>query len=152
MTVALTGVWRLVEWVKVHAAGPVEHPFTERAQGRVLYAPQGVMAGFLMHPEWPAQGRVSGVQNDGFIAYSGRYDAHDGAIRHYVDMATEPGWVGAVLERYSQAEGPLLVLTTRPVGQQASAAGWLHHRLTFRSEAPGDAGPALPPADLEKGG
>lgn len=127
----IAGTWRLIEWVKVHVSGQSAFPFTERASGRIIYAPGGFMSGFLMHPEWPSHGPLAGVQSAGFIAYSGRYDASDETVSHFVDMASEPRWAGTVLKRYGRIEGETLVLRTSLATTTPDPSGWLHHRLSF---------------------
>ena len=106
------GAWRLVRWIRTNADGRSFEPFGATPAGRLIYQPGGLMAGFLMRPEWPGQPVDTAPLARWLIAYSGRYVWDADVVSHHVDISTDPRWIGAVLRRAANFEKDLLVLDT----------------------------------------
>ncbi len=93
----LLGSWTLISWTRTAADGAISYPHTEAGSGRLIYAPQGRMCGFLMAPD-----HAKGVKNDGnplFVGYSGRFEVVDGVANHHVDFASDVRMLAKVLRR-----------------------------------------------------
>ncbi len=118
----LLGAWTLASWQIVAADGSVAYPFSEAAVGRLIYEAGGHMAVFLMRP-----GANPSSERAGFIAYSGRFELHDDAVHHLIDMASDPALIGTVQVRRMRLSNNELVLSA-PVEADPNA----HHVLTWR--------------------
>jgi len=102
----LLGAWRLASWQLVAADGSVTNPFGEAPLGRILYEAGGHMAVLLMRPSGnPLSERA------GFIAYSGRFELHDEAVHHLIDMASDPALMGTIQVRQMRLANDELVLS-----------------------------------------
>ena len=120
------GAWRLVRWTRTNADGRSFEPFGATPVGRLIYQPGGLMAGFLMRPEWPGQPVDTAPLARWLIAYSGRYVWDVDVVSHHVDISTDPRWIGAVLQRAASVVQGRLVLDTIEIDEAAPS-----QRLTW---------------------
>lgn len=124
----LVGPWRLTEWI-AERGDAREHPFGLAAEGRLIYDPAGVMAAFLLHPEWASLPVDHVPQRQRFISYSGRYRLEGDEVVHDVDASSDPRWIGRALRRRMAWEDDKLVLTAEPASSYGIGA--LRHRLSW---------------------
>jgi hypothetical protein len=124
------GVWTLADWRRT--GGDVTYPFGEGARGRIAYDASGSVAAFLMRADWGATGPAGGP---GFMAYAGRWRVDGNEVRHAVEFASIPGWVGTTLVREWSftPDGTLVLLTP----WRDAPAGRTRDQLSWRREAPG---------------
>jgi len=125
----LIGVWSLADWRRVD-----ERPaqFGERVDGRLHYEGSGFVSAFLMRTDWGATGPAGGP---GFMGYAGRWRVEGSEVRHEIDFASIPEWVGTTLVREWSftPEGILVLLTPWRDGSN----GPTRDRLSWRrAEAP----------------
>jgi hypothetical protein len=121
---ALLGVWTLADWRRT---GERPFPFGEGARGALCYDRSGFVSAHLMRADWGATGPATGA---GHVAYAGRWEIVGNEVRHAVEFATIPAWVGTTLVReWSFAPSGELVLLT-PWHQ--SSAGRTRDTLTWR--------------------
>ena len=106
------GAWRLLRWSRINADAPSFEPFGATPVGRLMYQPGGLMAGFLMRPDWPEQPVDTAPLARWLIAYSGKYVWDIDVVSHHVDISSDPRWIGAVLQRAATFDKELLVLET----------------------------------------
>ena len=125
---ALLGTWQLTEWT-ARADGTVDHPFTAQATGRLMYGADGLMAAFLQSPRWAGSPADFTPQRTRFIAYSGQYEINENAIRHHVDAASDPRWIGSIFVRPFTMNGDMLIIETQPTSD--FGIGRFHHRLCW---------------------
>jgi len=98
----LPGAWRLERWSLDYEDGrPAEFPLGPDARGMLLYTPGGQVSATLMKASEPAAS----------LAYAGRYDVHDGAVYHSIEIATDPTLVGLTTTRHIAREGDVLTLS-----------------------------------------
>ncbi len=107
----VVGTWSLVRWESWHGAR-VDFPFGEDATGRLIYGADGYMAGFLMSASWQQESVSTPAHRNGLVAYSGRYRWDGSQVSHFVDFATNPGWIGTTLLRVGKINGTRLDITT----------------------------------------
>src|SRR5258707_2711720 len=120
----LIGVWRLLSYIESPVDGsPKRSPLDEKAEGIIMYTPDGYMSAQLMRP-----GRRNFASNDwfkgtpeefleeasGYIAYSGPFyvDEEKQLLTHSVDVSLFPDWLGQTQPRLVRIEGDLLHLST----------------------------------------
>ena len=129
----LFGSWTLVSWRRVAGDGSVSYPHTEQGTGRLIYAPQGKMCGFLMSP-LHARREKAGDGQPQFVAYSGRFEVIEGVAFHHVDFASDLRMLSKVLRRRIEWLGPdtlkLITLSAEGASERESA-----HQLTWRRDA-----------------
>lgn len=122
------GSWRLVEWTSRSAAGETVHPMGRDALGFILYTPEGRMSAHLA----PRPSAPDGAEPPRAVAYSGPWSTGAGEVRHHVEIATIPAWIGSTLVRsYAFQGGNRLILSTPP-----SASGAVS-TLVWERIAPG---------------
>lgn len=80
------GVWQLDQWIERRDGDP----YILDAGGRIFYHPGGHMSAILTR-------RTDGVPL--VIAYAGRWSRTDTEVRHEVEHASFPNWVGRTLVR-----------------------------------------------------
>lgn len=96
----LAGSWVLERWWMT-IDGTALEPYTDRPEGRLLYADDGQMAALLHHPQWR---KVDVAQLDGsramlFAAYGGRWRLQGDEVHHEVQLSSVPGMIGRTLVR-----------------------------------------------------
>jgi hypothetical protein len=127
----LLGSWTLQSWRRIASDGTATHPHTEQGTGRLIYAPQGKMCGFLMSPLHAR--REAGDGQPQFVAYSGAYEVVDGIALHRVDFASDLRMLSKVLRRRIEWAGPdtlkLITLAAEGASDRESA-----HELTWRRD------------------
>jgi hypothetical protein len=114
------GTWRLVSVDFYAANGQLVPLYGADPRGLLVYAPGGHMAAQVMHPQRPpipsrdAPHALAAYHAllTGYVAYFGTYDvdAQAGAIRHHVQGALIPQWVGGTQVRYYAFAGRRLTL------------------------------------------
>ncbi len=98
----LVGAWSLESWSLEYEDGRTpEFPLGFDARGMLLYTSGGRVSATLMG---------TGKQ-PGSFAYAGRYDVQAGAVRHSIEISTDPTLVGATTTRYIAREGDVLTLS-----------------------------------------
>lgn len=121
----LVGHWELVSWTMSVDGSHSGHPFGPDAAGVLVYEPNARMSAQLMR-----RGRSDASSAEGYFAYAGRWDVVGDEVRHDVEMALRPDWVGTTVVRRITWEGEALVLTT-PV-ERTGRGRAVVQRLTWR--------------------
>ncbi|MBY0331932.1 MAG: lipocalin-like domain-containing protein [Acetobacteraceae bacterium] len=116
----ILGTWRLVETFREElATGRRVAQFGAAPEGRIAYTPEHRMmalvtaggSGGARSPSEAERARLHGSM----VAYAGRWEALDGAVRHHVEVSWQPATVGDVFLRHARFEGTdRLVLTSSP--------------------------------------
>ena len=115
----LLGAWHLESWSFVYDDGrPPEYPLGADARGIILYTADGHVGAMIM--------RTSGIAES--FAYAGRYDVHDGAVFHSIEVATNPALVGITSTRYIALDGDRLTLS----GPDFSAGSGRTQKIVWR--------------------
>lgn len=110
----LDGSWSLLSWSNTAANGEVSYPYSEAAQGRIIFdTARRRMSAFLMHPQWKHH---EGEQRM-FLSYSAVIElatdiAHGPVLLHHVDFASNPRMIGETLRRKASLAGDVLTLKT----------------------------------------
>jgi hypothetical protein len=110
----IDGCWNLLSWSTTSVAGLTSYPYSEAAQGRIIFdISNRRMAAFMMHPEWKLK---SGEQRM-FLSYSAAIELstdaqHGNVLLHHVDFASNPRMIGETLRRQARLEGDVLTLKT----------------------------------------
>ena len=132
----VNGSWNLLSWSNLAANGEVSYPYSEAAQGRIIFdITTRRMSAFLMHPQW----KSSSADQRMFLSYSAvielAADAQQGTVLlHHVDFASNPRMIGETLRRAASLEGDVLTLKTLPtVGRQPSGG---QHTLVWQRVDP----------------
>ena len=96
----LIGSWRLASYTARSAKGTF-HPMGEGAVGVLDYSPAGKVSVHIM------------ARDGRYFAYYGDYtvDEPGASITHHLEMASDPGFVGASNLRHAKLEGRRLVLS-----------------------------------------
>ena len=96
----VVGRWRL-ESYKALAGDRTFHPMGEGAVGVLDYSPDGKVSVHIM------------ARDRRYFAYYGDYTVDEAAstVTHHLEMASEPGFVGASNLRHARLEGRRLVLS-----------------------------------------
>jgi hypothetical protein len=131
----LVGNWTLVSYDAVAPDGSRSLPFGA-AVGRLSYDEHGHMAGQVMRPDRApvnvGRGEAQQVRAAyiGYIAYFGTYEVDEakGVVRHRVEGALNPTWVGGEQVRKMRFDGDLLVLQA----DVQKGAQTIVHVLTWR--------------------
>jgi len=121
MAPKLIGAWNLVSFYAQDPSGQTGYPFGRKAQGRLIYEPNGRMMVQLMNPDRPrfASGDLLRTSEsevraafDGYAAYYGSYSVNEGEriIVHHVEAALIPNWVGTEQRRDFEFDGKYLTL------------------------------------------
>jgi len=121
MAAKLAGTWNLVSFYAQDSTGQISYPFGKKAQGRLIYEPNGRLAVQLMDPDRPrfASGDLLLTSEaevraafDGYAAYYGTYSVDQGErlIVHHVEAAHIPNWVGTDQVRHFEFQGSRLTL------------------------------------------
>ncbi len=117
----LVGSWKLTAAEYVNADGTVR-PLHGSAVGRICYDPDGYVTAQTMPAKRPAYASGNpmestpeelGIGAAKVVSYYGTYEVDEvnGVIRHYVEMAALPNWIGGIQERNYELNGDALVLT-----------------------------------------
>jgi hypothetical protein len=123
----LIGVWRLITVEDQQADGSVLHPYGERAQGYLIYHPEGYMSATVMSAERPRLATAvrpfalspedaAGVLRTMGSAYCGTWELRDeSTVIHHVQAALIPNMIGQDEVRPFELKGNRLhVYTLRP--------------------------------------
>ncbi|KAJ5154651.1 uncharacterized protein N7500_010090 [Penicillium coprophilum] len=122
----LVGTWSLIEYKAVRADnGLVSHPMGPKAEGFLIYTPDGFVSAHLMEPGAPefSDADVAGGTKDElyramkhYLAYCGRFELSesDGKVllRHYMDVCSFPNWIGTSQERVITLKDAILEIST----------------------------------------
>lgn len=110
----LDGSWNLLSWSSAAANGMVSYPYSDAAQGRIIFDSLNLrMAAFMMHPEWKHR---TGEQRM-FLSYSAAMELttdtqHGNVLLHHVDFASNPRMIGETLRRQATLVDDVLTLKT----------------------------------------
>ena len=121
MPSSLVGSWRLTAAEFVMADGQVR-PLHDTAVGRLCYDPDGYMTAQTMPAERPSYATGNPMESTAeelavgaakVVSYYGTYEVDEarGVIRHHVEMAALPNWIGGIQERNYELTGDRLVLS-----------------------------------------
>ncbi len=134
MNVNLVGTWSLQAYEMTSGVGTVTRPFGDAPLGRIMYGADGSMSAMLgASDRAPFDGR-GGAASDAqwaelarrFTAYAGTWTREGDVVRHRVEIALHPDWIGTTLERtIGQWEGGI-TLNVEP-----RSAGGRAHRLVW---------------------
>jgi hypothetical protein len=103
----LIGVWSLADWRRIDGGAA---QFGESVVGKLCYERGGFVSAFLMRTDWGTTGPASGP---GFMGYAGRWRVEGAEVRHAIEFASIPEWVGTTLVReWSFTPEGILVLLT----------------------------------------
>src|SRR5712671_7844627 len=120
----LIGAWRLLSYVESPVDGsPKRFPLGEKAEGIIMYTPDGYMSAQLMRPgrhkfasgDWfkgtPQEFTEESV---GYIAYSGPFHVDEArqSLTHSMNVSLFPGWIGQTQPRLVKIDGNHLHLST----------------------------------------
>ena len=95
----LCGSWVLDRWELFRDGQFHSLPLGEKGSGSILYHPNGRMAAFLQHTNWPNAPLTSQPSSTEFLAYDGAWRIDGREIVHQVDHASIGPWVGTELRR-----------------------------------------------------
>jgi hypothetical protein len=117
----LVGSWRLISFNIQDSNGRTTYPFSQDAQGRLIYEPDGRMAVQIMDPTRPrftsddplitSEAEVRAAFG-GYTAYYGTYSVNpdEQTIVHHIEAALLPNWVGTNQRRLFEFDGKVLTL------------------------------------------
>jgi hypothetical protein len=120
----LIGAWRLVSYIESPVDGsPKRFPMGEKAQGIIMYTPDGYMSAQLMTPgrrnfasgDWfKGTPEETAEEASGYIAYSGPFhvDEDHQSLTHSMNVSLFPGWIGQTQPRVVKIDGNRLHLGT----------------------------------------
>ena len=120
----ILGTWQLVETFREElATGRRVAQFGTAPDGRITYTPEHRMmalvtaggSGGARSPSEAERARLHGSM----VAYAGRWEALDGAVRHHVEVSWQPATVGDVFLRHVRFEGTDRLVLTSPPGPSA---------------------------------
>jgi hypothetical protein len=128
----------LLDWSAEADDGTVEHPFSERPLGYVVYTADGRMITTISRRDRtpiggdllsaPAEARAAAFES--FMAYSGTFRVEAGDVIHTVEMSMYPDWIGSEQRRHVElgASAARLTLSTDalPAGGRT-----MRHRLDW---------------------
>lgn len=113
------GTWRLAS-VETRKEDGSLHRRGSRT-GYIIYSADGYMSVAFMkegRTEF-ASGDIRGGTVDekvealnGYISYSGKYEAGGDSVYHHIEVSLFPNWIGDRQERYFKFEGGTLILST----------------------------------------
>jgi hypothetical protein len=142
---SLIGTWSLVEYKAVRADnGFTSHPMGPKAQGFLIYSPEGFVSAQLMEPGAPefSDADIGGGTKDElyramkhYLAYCGRFELEelDGKVlvKHHMDVCSFPNWLGSSQERVIKLKSNMLEINTdEPVLHGVSFLG-IRHCIEF---------------------
>ena len=118
----LVGRWSLVSVEVIADTGEIRYPYGQTPVGYILYAADGFMSVAVMSGDrrsFVANGfaGLDGTQQekatafDGYLSYSGRYEAGRDGVVHRIEVSLFPNWVGTAIERAVTLDGDRLTLT-----------------------------------------
>jgi hypothetical protein len=124
-SVPIVGAWKLISFEIRRDNGEVTYPFSEEAQGSIIYTESGRFAAQVMRPDRPqfaAGDQMKGTAEEikanyeGFVSYFGPYefDAENGFVLHHVEGSLFPNWEGQAQKRFFKLSGNRLTLSTPP--------------------------------------
>ena len=113
----LIGAWRLVSYIESPVDGsPKRFPMGEKAQGIIMYTPDGYMSAQLMTPgrrnfasdDWfKGTPEETAEEASGYIAYSAPFhvDEDHQSLTHSMNVSLFPGWIGQTQPRVVKIDG-----------------------------------------------
>ncbi|TGZ77673.1 hypothetical protein EX30DRAFT_180163 [Ascodesmis nigricans] len=122
---ALIGAWELISYrcEPVQPGDETVYPMTRNATGIIMYTPDGYMSAQLMTPGTPkfADGDLSGGTTEELVSVAKNYLAYSGpfkvteengkpVLRHSMEVASFPNWLGNTQVRVAELEEDRLVL------------------------------------------
>lgn len=135
---SIVGGWRLRRWEVVYDAGARRTlPFGADATGLLTYTADGFMSACIMAAGRPRFARPNprdasagerAAAFDGYFSYAGRYRLDGQRVVHEVDVALNPGMVGAPQVRDARLDGRTLELSA---SEPAPGGGTRLHRLLW---------------------
>ncbi len=137
---SLLGIWSLISFEVVGAAGRIDYPYGRTPVGYILYTQNGFMSVSVM-----SSGRklfaanefagIAGTQQekaaafDEYLTYSGRYETDGNRVVHRIEMSLFPNWVGSEIERRIAFDRDTLILTGLAGDDRAT---WPTVRITWK--------------------
>jgi hypothetical protein len=120
----LIGAWKLISYKELPVDGSAPfYPMSERAEGIILYTPDGFMSAQFMEPD--RKFFVSGDWFKGtdeeyrqaassYVAYSGPFhvDEEKNIVTHSLFVSILPNWIGQTQPRLVRIEGDDLYLSS----------------------------------------
>lgn len=121
----LCGTWVLVSWTASASDRAVlPYPMGKDALGQIIYSPDRyVLAQLARNPTSSADADPAVPAS---IAYGGRVEVSGTAseIRHHVEIASIPAWIGTTLVRAYRFEGERLTLSFVGAGGNSNTLEW----------------------------
>ncbi len=138
------GSWSLVDWFLTEDGGEPFRPLGPKANGMLIYAPDGYMYAALMRAErqrFAGNDPFGGTPEEctaamhGFHTYCGRYRFEGDKVIHTVTMSLFPNLIGSEQHRHFKFEKGLLILSTPPLARNGKTG---LNQLTWRRVADRD--------------
>ncbi|MEM8937353.1 MAG: lipocalin-like domain-containing protein [Pseudomonadota bacterium] len=129
---ALLGCWALVS-CREEGGGPETEVFGADSVGQLQYTPEGRMSASLMSRSWPQMDINEEWRVGQYISYTGVWKLVDGCVRHEVQTASVPAWVGREFVRAARLEGDILTLSVDP--KTSGSGETIPHVLVWRKIA-----------------
>jgi 2-hydroxychromene-2-carboxylate isomerase len=95
----LTGSWALDRWELWRDGQFARLPLGDHGSGSLLYHPNGRMAAFLQHANWPKAGAADRPGTEDMLAYDGAWRIEGREVVHKVAHASHGPFVGQELRR-----------------------------------------------------
>lgn len=132
----VVGVWKLLSLViEDGQTGKIVRPWGEKPVGRITYTKSGHMSAVIAADNRKPLDSKESAQEDRaqlystFTAYSGTYSINGETFTHYVDVSSDPSWMGTEQTRLAKLDNNTLTLTT-PV-LLAPDGKWYKNTLTW---------------------
>ncbi len=111
----LVGVWTLETTYTEDQDGKQVMIMGDNPQGRIMYTADGYMSAMTGQGERQLPANASDADKaaafDSFMSYSGRWSLSGNVVRHEIDHATDPNWVGGTRERTIDHQGDRMVFS-----------------------------------------
>ena len=104
---ALTGAWRLHDYILVDADGNKRRPFRDGSTGLLIYTANGFMSVATMMID-------DETGETALLSYHGPFDLYEDRVVHHIEISNDAALVGRDNVRYPALEGETLTLTARP--------------------------------------
>ncbi|MBS0357868.1 MAG: lipocalin-like domain-containing protein, partial [Proteobacteria bacterium] len=113
------GIWKLKSCKLITEEGQTLYPFGETPSGYLFYENHGFMSLHITRgPQKPneATGLTDITAEEArdvlmdYFSYCGKYDVVENTIYHYIEMSTNPNWVGMAQERRCSLKDDVLTI------------------------------------------
>ena len=141
-TPAVIGTWKLISYETETPDGKRTFPLGPDVEGLAVYLPNGRVSIQFMRRDrprfrsgdaWRGTLEEERAAFEGFFSYAGRYtiDAARSVVRHHIEIASAPNYVGIDLERMFSITGNRLTLRTpqRQLAGQTSSSTLVWERI-----------------------